>query len=106
MVELISRYGPLKRLDQAARVTVVSAPAGSGKTLLLRSWMTREEVAGSAAWVAVGPEHRNPQQFWVLVLDALRGTLPGLRVVRELTAAPELDGWLIVERLLRDLSAL
>jgi LuxR family maltose regulon positive regulatory protein len=42
----------------------------------------------------------------MLVLDALRGTLPGSRVVQELTAAPDLDGWLIVERLLLDLSAL
>jgi LuxR family maltose regulon positive regulatory protein len=105
-VEFISRHGPLKRLDQGARVTVVSAPAGSGKTMLLRSWMTREDVASSAAWVPVGPEHRSPQQFWMLVLDALRSTLPGSRVVRELTAAPDLDGWLIVERLLQDLSAL
>jgi LuxR family maltose regulon positive regulatory protein len=99
-VGLIPRHGPLKRLAQAARVTVVSAPAGSGKTFLLRSWIAEEDVTGSAAWVAVGAEHRDPQQFWVQVLDALRGTVPGSRVVRELTAAPGLDDWLIVERLL------
>jgi LuxR family maltose regulon positive regulatory protein len=102
----IPRHGPLKRLAQAARVTVVSAPTGSGKTFLLRSWIAEADVAGSAAWVPVGREHRDPQQFWMLVLDALRGTLPGSRVVRELTAAPDLDGWLIVERLLHDLTSL
>jgi LuxR family maltose regulon positive regulatory protein len=105
-VGLIARDAPLKRLDQAARVTVVAAPTGSGKTFLLRSWMAGQDVAGSAAWVPVGREHRDPQQFWMLVLDALRGTRPGARVVRELTPAPGLDGWLIVERLLQDLSAL
>jgi LuxR family maltose regulon positive regulatory protein len=87
-------------------VTVVSAPTGSGKTFLLRSWIAEADVANSVAWVPVGAEHRDPQQFWVLVLDALRGTLPGSRVVRELTAAPDLDGWLIVERLLQDLNSL
>ena len=87
-------------------MTVVSAPAGSGKTFLLRSWIAEQDVANSAAWVPVGREHRDPQQFWVVVLGALRGTLPGSRAVRELTAAPDLDGWLIAERLLEDLSAL
>ena len=87
-------------------MTVVSAPAGSGKTFLLRSWIAEQDVANSSAWVPVRREHRDPQQFWMVVLDALRGTLPGLRTVRELTAAPDLDGWLIAERLLEDLSAL
>jgi LuxR family maltose regulon positive regulatory protein len=105
-VGFIPRHDLLKQLDQAARVTVVSAPAGSGKTFLLRSWITEAGVAASAAWVPVEAEHRDPQQFWVLVLHALRGTAPGSRVVRELTAAPDLDGWLIVERLLQDLSSL
>jgi LuxR family maltose regulon positive regulatory protein len=99
----IARPGPLRRLGGAARVTVVSAPTGSGKTFLLRSWIAEEGVAASAAWVPLGREHRDPQLFWVRVLDALRGTGPGAGVVRELTAAPDLDGWLIVERLLEDL---
>jgi len=32
-----------KRLDAAARVTVLSAPPGSGKTVLLRSWISLTE---------------------------------------------------------------
>lgn len=103
---LVPRHGLLEQLGQAARVTVVSAPAGSGKTSLLRSWIAERAAADSAAWVTVRHEHRDPQQFWVPVLDALRTTVPGSRVVRQLTAAPELDGWLIVERLLQDLHSL
>ncbi len=38
--------------------------------------------------------------------DALRQTAPGSALVRPLTAAPDLDGWSIVERLLADLGAL
>ena len=49
---------------------------------------------------------RDPQRFWLSVLGALRQTAPGSGLVRELTAAPDLDGWAIVERLLKDLAAL
>jgi LuxR family maltose regulon positive regulatory protein len=40
------------------------------------------------------------------VADALRDTAAGSALVRKLTAAPDLDGWAIVERLLKDLSTL
>jgi LuxR family transcriptional regulator, maltose regulon positive regulatory protein len=87
-------------------VTVVSAPPGSGKTVLLRSWIGWADVAGSAAWVPAGRGERDPQRFWLSVLAALRRTGPGSALVRELTAAPELDGWVITERLLTDLAPL
>ena len=85
---------------------VVSAPAGSGKTVLLRSWISEAGLEGSAAWVPVGREERDPQRFWLSVLDALRQTTAGSGLVRELTAAPDLDGWAVVERLLKDLAPL
>src|SRR5215475_15143029 len=102
---IVSRPRLFERLG-AARVTVVSAPAGSGKTVLLRSWISRAGAAGSAAWVTVGRGEQDPQQFWLSVLGALRQTTPGSALVRELTAAPDLDGWAIVERLLKDLAPL
>jgi ATP/maltotriose-dependent transcriptional regulator MalT len=86
---------------------VVSAPPGSGKTVLLRSWIGGEAaLSGRAAWVPVGRGERDPQQFWLLVLGALRQTAPGLELVQPVTAAPNLDGWVIVERLLTDLAPL
>jgi LuxR family transcriptional regulator, maltose regulon positive regulatory protein len=85
---------------------MVSAPAGSGKTVLLRSWIAESGLEDRAAWVAVGRGERDPQRFWLSVLDALRRTAPASGLVRELTAAPDLDGWAIVERLLQDLAAL
>ena len=85
---------------------MVSAPAGSGKTVLLRSWISWAGVAGSAAWVPAGRGERDPQRFWLSVLAALRQTAAGLALVRELTAAPDLDGWVITERLLADLAPL
>ena len=87
-------------------MTVVSAPPGSGKTILLRSWITEADLADSVAWVSVGGDERDPQRFWLSVLGALRQTTAGSALVRELTAAPDLDGWTIAERLLKDLSPL
>jgi LuxR family maltose regulon positive regulatory protein len=103
---VVSRRGLRGRLGGAARVTVVSAPAGSGKTVLLRSWIGEAGLAGRVAWVTVERDERDPQRLWLSVLGALRRTVLGSALVRELTAAPDLDGWAIVERLLTDLAPL
>src|SRR5262245_45435242 len=94
------------RLGAQAQVSVVSASAGSGKTVLLRSWISWAGVAGSAAWVPAGRGDRDPPRFWLSVLAALRQTAAGSALVRELTAAPDLDGWVITERLVAGLAPL
>src|SRR5689334_15127531 len=103
---VVPRPGLSGRLGGASRVTVLSAPPGSGKTVLLRSWMAEPGLADRAAWVPVGRGEQDPQRFWLSVLGALRGTAAGSGLVRELTAAPGLDGWAVVERLLKDLAPL
>src|SRR5215467_2837559 len=103
---VVARPGLFGRLGGPARVTVVAAPAGSGKTVLLRSWISQPGLSGRAAWVPAGRDERDPQHFWLAVLGALRRTTPGSALVRELTAAPELDGWAISERLLANLAPL
>jgi LuxR family transcriptional regulator, maltose regulon positive regulatory protein len=59
-----------------------------------------------AAWVPVGRDGRDPQRFWLSVCHALRMTAPGSALVQPLTAAPDLDGWEIVERVLAGLAPL
>jgi LuxR family maltose regulon positive regulatory protein len=103
---VVSRPGLFERLARARRVVQVSAPPGSGKTILLRSWIAATGLAGRAAWVSVPGEVRDPQQLWIPVVGALRDTASGAPLVRGLTAAPDLDGWTVVERLLDDLAAL
>src|SRR6201993_1043707 len=103
---VVSRPRLFERLGAPARVTVVSAPPGSGKTVLLRSWISQLDAARGAAWVTVRRGERDPQQFWLSVLGALRQTAPGLVLVQPLTAAPDLDGGAIAERLLKDLALL
>jgi LuxR family transcriptional regulator, maltose regulon positive regulatory protein len=90
----------------AARVTLVSALPGSGKTVLLRSWIGRAGLTGRVAWVSAESGERDPQLLWLSVLAGLRQTDAGSALVQPQTAAPDLDGWAIVERLLMDLAPL
>src|SRR5262249_58353225 len=90
---IVSRPRLFERLAAPARVTVVSAPPGSGKTVLLRSWIGRAGLTGCSAWVPVGRGEADPQPFWLSVLAALRRTGAGSALVQPLTAGPALDGW-------------
>ena len=102
---VVVRPGLFQRLAEAQRVAQVSAPAGSGKTVLIRSWIAQSGLAGRVAWVPV-PGQYDAQRFWISVTGALRDTAVGSALVRALTAAPDLDGWTVVERLLEDLASL
>ena len=79
---------------------------GAGRRSCSGSWINAAALTERAAWVAVQDEEHDPQRFWVSVLDALRRTVAGSSLVRPLTAAPDLDGWAVVERLLADLEPL
>jgi LuxR family maltose regulon positive regulatory protein len=89
---IVSRRELFERLAGGARVTEVSAPAGSGKTFLLRSWIRAARLADMTAWVGIPRGGLDSQGFWLAVLDALRGTVIGSPLVRELAGAPALDG--------------
>jgi len=88
---VIRRPALFTRLAHAARVTQLSGPAGSGKTELLRSWISESGMAQSAAWVSVEHAERDPQRFWLSVFDALRRTKAGAPVVRPMCGVPDLD---------------
>jgi LuxR family transcriptional regulator, maltose regulon positive regulatory protein len=109
---LVPRLALFDRLQGAARVTMVSASPGSGKTVLLRSWIRQAGLAKRTAWVTAGDEggwgggRGDAQRFWLSVLGELRETAPGAGLVQPVSAAPDLDGWTIVERLLTDLAPL
>jgi LuxR family maltose regulon positive regulatory protein len=103
---IVERPGLFERLASAKRAILVSAPAGSGKTSLLRSWIAAEALGERTAWVTVEQEHNDPLLFCLSVQDALRATLDGARVIRGLSAAPGLESPALVNRLLEDLSSL
>ena len=70
---LLDRDELLQLLDRAVtkRVTVISAPAGSGKTSLLRAWADRSTGFRRVASVSVERDAQSADRFWSGVLDAL-----------------------------------
>jgi LuxR family maltose regulon positive regulatory protein len=71
---LLERHGLIRTLDRAVtkRVTVISAPPGSGKTSLLRAWAERSSSLRRVAFVSVDRDEHDAQRFWSAVLGAIR----------------------------------
>jgi LuxR family transcriptional regulator, maltose regulon positive regulatory protein len=76
---LITRAG-LQSLLQArlvAKLCLLDAPAGFGKTTLLAQWQAAAG-GGRVAWVSLDEGDNDPTRFWVYVVEALRTVEPGL----------------------------
>jgi LuxR family transcriptional regulator, maltose regulon positive regulatory protein len=101
----VSRPGLLARLSAAApgSVTLVCAPAGSGKTVLLRSCAAEADEA--VAWVAVERGERDSQRFWLHLIDVMADTARN-DVIERVSPAPDFAGAAVVERLLAQLERL
>src|SRR5271170_5193358 len=71
---LIDRGDLLAALDRAAarKVTIISAPAGSGKTSLLRAWADAQGERRRLAILQVQRDQQDAQQFWLALLEAVR----------------------------------
>ena len=72
---LVSRPRLIKRLNQASKgkLTLVSAPAGFGKTTLLAEWLATAEAGKQpAAWLALDQSDNDPALFWSYVIAALQ----------------------------------
>jgi LuxR family transcriptional regulator, maltose regulon positive regulatory protein len=69
--EFVSRPALLAALDSGehSALTLVCAPPGYGKTLLLADWLHRR--GGASAWVALSEEDDDPRRLWSSVLGAL-----------------------------------
>jgi LuxR family maltose regulon positive regulatory protein len=63
----------------ARRLTLVSAPAGFGKTTLLAEWLSAGPAAdGTTSWVSLEPSDNDPTLFWAYVISALQGSQTGI----------------------------
>ncbi len=106
-LRLIQRGELLASLDRAAtaKVTLISAPAGSGKTSLLRAWADGAGQPYRLAVVQVRRDQQDSQQFWLAVLSAIRHA-PGMTGEGEqLAATPGFNEAAISERVLSELAA-
>jgi LuxR family transcriptional regulator, maltose regulon positive regulatory protein len=72
----IAREALLRRIEMdPAPVTVVSGPAGSGKTSLLAAWGSRVTAAGgTVAWFGLESHDDSVGLLWAGILEALRAT--------------------------------
>jgi LuxR family maltose regulon positive regulatory protein len=103
---LIQRGELLASLDRAteAKVTLISAPAGSGKTFLLRAWADGPGQPYRLAVVQVGRDQQDSQQFWLAVLSVVRQASGALGEGEQLAATPDFNEAAIGERVLSELA--
>ena len=75
---LVSRPRLSERLDRgtASKLTLVSAPAGFGKTTLVTEWLAAGPAGPAderlAAWLSLDQSDNDPASFWTYVIAALR----------------------------------
>jgi LuxR family maltose regulon positive regulatory protein len=105
---VVARRGLFELLsaDDSRGVTVLSAPAGSGKTILLRSWIEEAGLRDRVAWVSVEREEQDAQRFWLAVIGELRAAIGADAFVERLEPTPTFDGDAVVERLISELGSL
>ena len=73
--DLVARPRLAARLDRGAlaRLTLISASAGFGKTSLVAQWLSSGPARNrTVAWIALDPADSQPAAFWAQVLAALQ----------------------------------
>jgi len=80
LADRVSRQSLVAELrdGSSARLILVSAPAGAGKTTVLASWRADPAEQRPFAWLSLDDRDNDPVRFWTYVLAALRTVVPGL----------------------------
>ncbi|HMD26271.1 MAG TPA: AAA family ATPase, partial [Streptosporangiaceae bacterium] len=85
-------------------MTIISAPAGSGKTSLLRAWADRPGQRHRLAVVQVQRDQQDAQQFWLALLSAVRDASGTTSGAEPPVATPDFNGRAMVDRVLSELA--
>jgi len=78
---LVTRPRLSERLNRTteSKLTLVSAPAGFGKSTLLAEWLAIPRDDGwLAAWLSIDQADNEPAAFWTYLISALRTVVPGI----------------------------
>ena len=98
-----------ERLDLGAqaKLTLVSAPPGFGKTTLLAEWLAGPRHDGhSAAWLSLDAGDNDPAVFWTYLIAALQSVVPAAgATARSLIEAGRQPLETVLTSLLNDLGA-
>jgi LuxR family maltose regulon positive regulatory protein len=106
--DLVPRPRLLERLNQgfAHKLSLISAPAGFGKTTLLSAWIPHSER--SVTWVSLDAGDNDPTRFWsyfIAALQMLQATL-GESALALLRSPQPLPTELFLTTLLNEIAAL
>ncbi|WP_421740654.1 LuxR C-terminal-related transcriptional regulator [Cellulomonas sp.] len=106
---LVARPRLLERVRPGvdARLTLVCAPAGFGKSTLVAEWVAGAPADGRAvAWLSLDSSDNDPATFWRYVLTALAGATDGAgsRALDLITSSPTATD-LVLTTLLNELAA-
>ena len=105
---LLGREALLQKLDRAVtrRITIISAPAGTGKTSLLRAWADRSTDGRRVALMSVDRDEQDAQRFWSAVLDALRSPAASIDPEMQRAVLAGVDGDQLVDMVRSELADL
>ncbi|MCP4543013.1 MAG: hypothetical protein GY832_38345 [Chloroflexi bacterium] len=112
---LVERPHLIERLDEGLRLghklTLISAPAGFGKTTLLSEWISHRDAVTAplpVAWLSLGEEDNDATRFWTYLIAALQTVYADLGQdtlqVLEAAQSPSIES--ILTPLLNEITAL
>ena len=85
-------------------MTIISAPAGSGKTSLLRAWAGGPGQPRRLAVLQVHRDQHDDQQFWLALLGAVRQATGAGSAAEPPAATPDFDAPAMAGRVLSELA--
>ncbi len=102
------RLSELLSRGAESTLTLVSAPAGFGKTTLLAQWLAAAAAGGrSTAWLSLDERDNDPALFWPYLVTALRTATPGVGAdALSMLPSPQSPIETVLASLLNDLSAI
>ncbi|MEZ4696491.1 MAG: LuxR C-terminal-related transcriptional regulator [Rhodothermales bacterium] len=94
-----------QKLDESKSkpLTLVAAPAGSGKTALVASWASRSPTP--VAWFSADEDDSDAVSFWNYIIQAIQTTEPSLGVdARSVLQSPNADLDAVVYTLIEEIT--